>query len=459
MNYLNTSIFNKGSFLLLLLYFLCFHIHILLTDYIYFYRELFFTIFCILSFFYIRNYKIKFLNIFLNKDILIFSFSYLLFFIILFFNQGDIDPEFSQKDSFLQNITNKNILALYVIRNFALFIPIMFFFYLRGISKYEFRKILFFYFFMGIINYLVYIFYYVDINILGFTTFIYNNNYLSSYNTYIPLISGIFIVGIYLSLTAKKYSHIFIFTCVTSFYFFIILISSGKASILFSLISLIYLIIVLFKNKKKLLFFIIIFFSFNFIFHITTIHFVNIGSDQIKDTNKIEEFNKKKFGFNDNPIFDGDKSIYPIISRWESRSDLNPRKVIYKEFANYLKISFDNKMIFFFGTGSLISLISGFHNDYMRLFYRSGLIGMIFSFIPIFYFLFKCLFYSYRNLFFNEKSNITHLLTVLLTFIPFYSLFAYPREDVFQAGIFSLSLILYFGSISSNSKYEEYKTL
>jgi hypothetical protein len=261
-----------------------------------------------------------------------------------------------------------------------------------------------------------------------------------------------------LSLTAGKYSHCFILTFTTSLYFFIIFISSGKAVILYSLLGLIYLLITLHNDKKKLSFFIIIYF-----FSLLTFHFATVNlkyNNDIKNLNNMKQLTNK-FGRNTNIDFTADSilNIYPLIRLYQSRSDLTSRKDIYTEFFinNKLYLDLDNnKMILFFGSGSLTSLISGYHNDYMRLFYRTGLIGMVFSFIPIFYFFSRFLFYSYRNLFFNEKSNIAHLLAVLLGFIPFYSLFSYPREDVFSSGVFFLSLILFFSLIKKNSEYKEY---
>jgi hypothetical protein len=227
---------------------------------------------------------------------------------------------------------------------------------------------------------------------------------------------------------------------------------------LFSLLSLIYLLITLHKDKKRLSFFIIIYFFSLSIFHFGTTALVY--NDKIKNLNDVENL-RNKFGINTNIGVDLGEglNIYPAIRLYKLRLKLTSRKDVYIKFFTDNKSRFDhdnNKMIFFFGSGSLTSLISGYHNDYMRLFHRTGLIGMVFSFIPIFYFFSRFLFYSYQNLFFNEKSNITHLLTVLLGFIPFYSLFSYPREDIFSSGVFFLSLILFFSLIKKNSEYKEY---
>ena len=98
---------------------------------------------------------------------------------------------------------------------------------------------------------------------------------------------------------------------------------------------------------------------------------------------------------------------------------------------------------------------SGLHNDYMRIYFRTGILGLIFSFIPIFYFFFIFFIFSYQQYFYKKRTDIIYLLFILLTFIPYYSLFAYPRESTYQSGTFWLSMFLVYGYLSNN--YKKYK--
>jgi hypothetical protein len=142
---------------------------------------------------------------------------------------------------------------------------------------------------------------------------------------------------------------------------------------------------------------------------------------------------------------------YPIFNKKFSRLSLETRVEVYKTFLDYTKETPLSDEKFYFGTGSLSSTFSGFHNDYMRIFYRAGIFGVISAFVPFLYLFFKFIIFSFEKYFFNNKNkkpDLVYLLTVLLGFTLYYSLFGYPREDIYQSSTIWISLVLVYGHLN-----------
>lgn len=454
---------SKFVILFLFIWSISFHSHIILTKEILFYRELISFLILILSIWYLIKFKIW--GEIFKKEILILLIPYSIFFLIVIFNPGDIDPEFVKSSRVLTTDLNDNVLILYIIRNFALFIPILFFLFLKGLSENEIHTILKFFFVLGILNFYFFINNSIEFNKINLHEFIAYNNIYSENNNFTPLISGLFSIGIYLSFKEKNYYLFFFFTSLCSFYFYLIFLSSGKAAMLFSLLSLLFFIFVFFKKIKKIFLFLLILNCLFLIFHYSLKYYVNYEKEEIKTKLEGEGYNilyeggiiecqtnldlclkMKRRMIADNEF------VYPIFDKKLTRFSLGPRIEIYKEFFNYLETTYDDKKKFLFGTGSLSMMFSGFHNDFMRVYYRVGAIGLIFSFIPIFYFFFRFLLFSYERFFYEKKTDTVYILFILLAFIPYFSLFAYPRESTYQSGTFWLSMFLVYGYLKNNNK-------
>jgi hypothetical protein len=168
----------------------------------------------------------------------------------------------------------------------------------------------------------------------------------------------------------------------------------------------------------------------------------NILSSKNIEKNKLIEYyqlDKKNF-------------TYPIFNERFTRLSVESRLKIYKSFFNYSEEATLLDKKFYFGVGSLSSTFSGFHNDYMRIFYRAGIFGLVSAFVPFLYLFFKFIIFSFEKYFFNNKNkkpDFVYLLTVLLGFTLYYSLFGYPREDIYQSSTIWISLVLVYGYLNS----------
>jgi hypothetical protein len=167
--------------------------------------------------------------------------------------------------------------------------------------------------------------------------------------------------------------------------------------------------------------------------------------------NEFHKYHKDEFVLGDNSKqvpnahLRTDNFVYPIFNENTNRmATVSIRAQIYKEFFNYAG-NINDKKVFFLGQGSLTSIFSGFHNDYFRIFYRTGLFGLILSFFPLLYFFFKYLFISYKNFFYKKGKDLYYLFFWFSAFVPYYSFFQYPREDVFQSTIFWFGFALIYG--------------
>ena len=132
---------------------------------------------------------------------------------------------------------------------------------------------------------------------------------------------------------------------------------------------------------------------------------------------------------------------------------IDERKEMYNEFYADPNL----KKILLLGSNSLLYLYSGPHNDYLRHLQRTGLIGTIASFFPIIYLFYFFLLKSYRKFIFNENSSLVYIFLVGIGTVLYYSLFVYPREDVYASGIFWFSLIIIYGYLNNQKKINEKK--
>ena len=441
-------LFNKFSLNLLFLLIFFTSFHELIIKYFYFYKEAISLIFLILSIRYFFYFKLKFFDIIFKNKIYIFFFPYILLILIFCFNIGPVDIEFPKSSAFLTNDTNKFVLLLYVIRNLIVLMPVVFFFSLRGINENEQRKILSFFFLAGFLGFITHLIYQVySKEYLLYNYFLYYNFYAFN-NTYMPYISSLYFVGLYLGLKEKNNFCFFFFIILSSIFLFMILLSSAKASILFCIIVLIYYSIIYLKNKKKLFFIFII-----KIVVLLFLHFsINIYAYFVKKN--LNENNLPSLTLPINEKKDVSKFndfVYPIFNEDINRLDLTSRIETYNDFVNILKKTTPRFFEFYFGSGSLISTFSGFHNDYMRVFYRAGIFGLLLSFAPFFYFFFNFTKFVINRRFFYNKNMHTdsvYVLLVLIGFNLYYSLFAYPRDDFYQSITIWIALILMYGYLN-----------
>jgi hypothetical protein len=413
---------------------------------LFFYRELLSIFFIFLSILYLLKNNINFKSIFFNKEIKVF-FLYLIFFLILIYNATEnIDPDFLRIRETKNFFINKNIILIYVIRNFIIFIPVVFYFYLRGMTNqviYNFLKI---FLLVGFLSHVTKIFlFYLNNDLNLCIPLIFSRSYGEN-NTYGLILPYLFTISYFLFLKEQKnilrVYYFFIF-----FYFFVfIILSAGKAIILYAFLSFIFFSFIYFKKFKIKN----IFFFVSFIFSLI---FFSYFSAKLLYSNYCALQPAPKFI---SKFYSG-KSL-PIELELQIFNDIflksiDERKDMYNEFFSdpYLLKNL------FLGSNSLLYLYSGPHNDYLRHLQRTGLIGTIASFFPILYLFYFFLLKSYRKFIFNENSSLVYIFLVGIGTVLYYSLFVYPREDVYASGIFWFSLIIIYAYLNNQKKIYEKK--
>lgn len=427
---------NEFLFFFILLWIVLINFHFSFSKYISFYKEFFFVFFFIISCWYIFNFKFKFYNLIIKSEIYIFFIPYLFFLLIIIFNSGPLDPEYLKSSNKLSLDTSNYFLIAYVVRNFIIFMPIVLYLSLRGLTEIEMRKMLFLFYYTGFLGYLCKDAYNLVNLDCSFYEYIYNYNLYSYNNTYSPYLTGIYFIGFYLGLTEKRFFYFFLISLILSLTLFLIFFGAGKATILFCLLILLFYFLVNLKNAK--------------FYKIIALNFLLFFLMDIA-INKFHKYHQNEFVLGDNSkqvpntYLPSDNFVYPIFNKNTNRmATVSLRAQIYKEFFNYAG-NINDKKVFFFGQGSLTSIFSGLHNDYFRIFYRTGFFGLILSFFPLLYFFFKYLFISYKNFFYKKRKDLYYLFFWFSAFIPYYSLFQYPREDVFQSTIFWFGFALIYG--------------
>jgi hypothetical protein len=434
------------DFLFFFIWILCFHFHFILSVKLFFYRELLSIFFIFLSIFYLLKNNINLKDIFFNKEIKVF-FLYLIFFLILIYNAtANIDPDFLRIRETKNFFINKNIILIYVIRNFIIFMPVVFYFYLRGMTNQVIYKFLNIFLLVGFLGHVIKNFLFHlnnDINLCITINFFraYGEN-----NTYGLIIPYLFTISYFLFLKERKhFLRVYYFFLFLYFYIFIIL-SAGKAIILFAFLSFIFFSFIYFKKFKigNIFFFLSLIFSVNFFSYFSSkLLYSNYCAAQTSPG-----FVSRFYQYKTLPM-----EIELQIFNDVFLKSIDARKEMYNEF--YADPNLKKNLLL--GSNSLLYLYSGPHNDYLRHLQRTGLIGTIASFFPIIYLFYFFLLKSYRKFIFNENSSLVYIFLVGIGTVLYYSLFVYPREDVYASGIFWFSLIIIYGYLNNQKKINEKK--
>ena len=224
---------NKYLFFLLLLWIILVNFHFSFSKYISFYKEFFFIFFFIISCWYIFNFKLKLYNLIIKSEIYIFFIPYLFFLLIIILNPGSLDPEYLKSSNKLTLDTSNYFLIAYVVRNFIIFLPIVLYLSLRGLTENEIRKMLLVFFYTGFLGYLCKDAYNILTLNYEFYDYLYNYNLFSYNNTYAPYLTGIYFIGFYLVLKEKKFFYFYLICLILPLILFLILLGSGKSSLLF----------------------------------------------------------------------------------------------------------------------------------------------------------------------------------------------------------------------------------
>ncbi len=338
------------------------------------------------------------------------EFFYFLLFPFLLLITAFYDPMVSlYNSSDLAGITSSGLdidPRIYILRNAFLYVPLVIYLSLRGITKEELRNI-------SIVAIVI-----APISILSYLLKVYNEGALSllllssmaeqgganiEYNSYVPYLTFPFICAIYL--LSLRVGSLF------------------KAICFFSL-SIMSIFIFLSSSRQSML-----------LIFITTILFFNF--DSISKSKKIIVYSLAAltlFAIYSYITFDVQINKN-LISKYSSGAESN-RFFIWQKGLSLLEWH-----EYLIGAGLSSVVASGPHNDFIRWTQRVGLIFMIISFLPYIIALIKS---SIRVL---KKEDRTHyiFISLLLLFTIYHSLFGYPREDVYQSVYCFLGLGLWLG--------------
>jgi hypothetical protein len=309
--------------------------------------------------------------------------------------------------------------TLYVLRNAFLYIPMIFYFALRGFSEDEIKKIAFVIVMVAPLS--------IIVSFLQFMTFsdivafkmisvlvklggagIQSNSYVP-YLTF-PVLSAMYLLAsntsnvmkgivfgvlitltVYLLLATSRQSVLFVGICGAVF-----LIKNNSTSLLKKTIFLISFLMVLFVT-----------------FHLVT-----------RDVN----FNNGKEAARYNKVV----GTYSTVSG----ATQTTRLMIAKDGLTMLKGS-----QYLIGAGLTSVINSGPHNDYIRWLQRVGLIVMLFGFFPFLTGAFGTYRYSRRL----KDNSLGLYLFLSISFTLYYSLFGYPREDAYEALYCFLGIAMWVG--------------
>jgi hypothetical protein len=295
---------------------------------------------------------------------------------------------------------------IYILRNAFLYVPLVIYLSMRGITKEELKNI-------AIVAILI-----APFSILSYLLKVYNEGTLSllllsnmaelgganiEYNSYVPYLTFPFICATYLlSLRVGSFFKVICFFSLSIMSIFIFLSSS---------------------RQSMLLIFIAAFLFFNF--------------DSISKTKKILIYSLAALTlFAIYSYITLDVQINQnLISKYSSGAESN-RLLIWQKGLSLLEWH-----EYLIGAGLSSVVASGPHNDYIRWTQRVGLLLMFLSFLPYIIALIK----SSINA--TMKENRTHyiFISLLLLFTLYHSLFGYPREDVYQSVYCFLGLGIWLG--------------
>lgn len=367
------------------------------------YREYFFLFFLLLS-----------LLTLIEREYLILSIRPEIFFLMLSIICLTISALYDPmtdlyKFSWDWQITSKSAAGidprLFVLRAAVIYIPMVFYFSLRGLKESEIKNIAFISVIVAPFSLLVYLMSVFD----GSTFSIFLLGQMAeygganiAYNSYVPYMTFPVISGIYLISTKTNNLMRAITIFSLSLILIFIFLSSSRQSLLLIGIAALFFIFLLNSGKLKIL--------FTYAFFSLAVYF-------------LLSYITYDFDLNEN-----------LISKYTGGETSR-----FQIFINGLNLLRPHE--YFTGAGLSSVMNSGPHNDFLRWTQRVGIIFMIFSFMPYFLSLFRINNFLLKT---NEKPILVYLGLVVF-FTIFHSFFGYPREDAFQAIWCFLGLAMWLG--------------
>jgi hypothetical protein len=381
-----------------------------------YYREIFSLVFIGLFFVHRSSHIVQ---SFINRRVFIEIFLLLLFPIIIIVT-AFFDPMVElYGDSLSVGVTaydgNVNP-KVYVFRNAVIYLPMVLYIAVRGLSLSDINKIAGVLAFFAPLGILIYMANLSDYSLVSqFERLFTNKGKHIEYNTFVPCFTLSVLSIMYLvELNYIKYKMLIKMSLISILVFvmtFIFYSTSRQALLLAS----IYLAIFVTKNFsvfriKNVLYYLIIFVVLYFLYDWITSYY---GEHE------------------------------RIKSRFTDQLMNSPRLRIALDGIAKLSIT-----ELYTGAGLTSVLVSGPHNDYIRWIQRVGLIFAFISFYPYFSAMFK----SFIDVLSLKKSSAHLYIFCAILFIIYNSMFGYPREDAYQSIWCFLGISMWLGHNNYNRR-------
>ena len=400
------KILKKLDLILLILLIICIPIHYKINTIFPFYRELTSIIF--LFFVFIQLFKDKSEKF--RKEIFYLLLFPLILIFFIFFDTGEPLYEGNDITNISDNVSGINP-VFYAFRNILVYLPMVFYFNLRGLTHKEINYLAALNVIIAPIS-VIYFLYFHDvatIENLAVTLGLGGDNL--QYNSYVPYLTFPTLSCLYLiSINKSKGLNIILYS-ILIFLSLYIFVTTSRQSFYF-LIFQIFLFLICIKKKYSIKNLIL-----PFIF-IVTIFFI---WDNISTNNKVND-----------KLTDRYSSVNDSISDKTSRLDIIIDGISRLEGYEFI-----------IGAGITSVLNSGPHNDYIRLIQRVGIPMMILSFLPFFI----AIRGIYKLIKLNNTDPVNIYLFIAILFTIYHSTFGYPREDSYQAFHSFLGLLFWLGYI------------
>lgn len=324
---------------------------------------------------------------------------------------------------------------IYVIRNSLLYLPMVIYFLLKGLTENDLRRIALLIVIIAPFSIFDFVYYH---DLATFRTFWVLSTFGGAglqYNTYVPYLTFVALSALYLINT--KFSTVMIklisFSVFVFVVMYIILATSRQSSLFVLFCSIIFYI----KSNETTLKMKLMLITASILCILILIHVIVQGI--IWDFTYDASFSI----FSNNPTLEINRTNSFKLD-FSSVDKLPAIKTPRLQIMKY-GLSLLAPHEYFTGAGLTSVITSGPHNDYIRWLQRIGIVGMLIGFYPFF----RALFLSSRleNFLARENKNNNSVLYLFLgiMFTMYHSLFGYPREDAYQALYCFLGLSCWLG--------------
>lgn len=380
--------------------------HFVVTEKLSYYREFLVALFSILLFFKVTTTKRLLGRLHkVRKEIF---FLVLFPFLLILFAIVDAGKNLYGSDILSASLRLEKVdPILYVLRNAFLYIPMVLYFAVRGLTKKEISQIALVTVIVAPFSVLQYLIYneIATLQNLGIITQL--GGLGLSYNSFLPYLTFPVLSAMYLIATdSNKIIKLISISVIIALSIYILL-SAGRQTFLFVIIC--GLVFFLKSREMKL--------SIKLVFAVITICIALLVFQHFTAGYKLSDKFLRRYTFASSAI---ETQRLEIIK--DGLTLLQPHEHLM-------------------GAGLTSVIFSGPHNDYVRWWQRIGFFAMVLGFLPFFLAARK----GYLGIRRHKYNALNIYITLAVVFTLYNSLFGYPREDAFQATYCFLGIAIWLG--------------